>query len=360
MRSNGVNSGGLDASIAYVIDPRFPGGTSSAVARELAVVAGLGLPMRVFAIGSKMFTGRIPAPVLEEALSALGLHLEWDPPVISADRIILHNPAFLKFDQTFSTRLLAREIVLVTHENFMRPGDVVAFDVATCLDLIDRNSLASRKLLAPVSTVNRGSVERWLRLYGDDRPWALAPDDWFNICDFEMMPPVPIPSDRRGRHSRPGYEKFPALDAMDVCFPPHAQSNVILGADTLIDEKLNRPHWEMIRFRSIPVSSFLDRVDFIVYFTAPLWRESFGRVLAEAIAAGKVVISDAQTASTFGGGVVAARPEEVDTVIGSFLADPVRYGMQVRSAQKQIASFSSARFLEMFLSRSRCEKETAA
>jgi hypothetical protein len=34
-------------------------------------------------------------------------------------------------------------------------------------------------------------------------------EDWINICDFPFAPPTPAPRDRRGRHSRPGFEKFP-------------------------------------------------------------------------------------------------------------------------------------------------------
>ncbi|MEM6761186.1 MAG: hypothetical protein AAF601_17075, partial [Pseudomonadota bacterium] len=53
--------------IAYVIEPRFPGGTSSAVAQELAVAVTLG-DVQVHAISSAMFPGREVAPVLEKAI----------------------------------------------------------------------------------------------------------------------------------------------------------------------------------------------------------------------------------------------------------------------------------------------------
>ena len=89
-------------------------------------------------------------------------------------------------------------------------------------------------------------------------------------------------------------------------------------------------------------------IDFMVYFTAPTLRESFGRVLAEGIAAGKVVISDPGTASIFEGAVVAANPQGVDKQIARFLSDPARYRLQVELAQTGLKVFSADRFAESF------------
>jgi glycosyltransferase involved in cell wall biosynthesis len=85
----------------------------------------------------------------------------------------------------------------------------------------------------------------------------------------------------------------------------------------------------------------------MVYFTAPTSRESFGRVLAEGIAAGKVVITDPDTASIFGDAVVAARPDEVDAVVAAFVADPARYARHVARAQSRLAAFSAESFLRI-------------
>ena len=86
----------------------------------------------------------------------------------------------------------------------------------------------------------------------------------------------------------------------------------------------------------------------MVYFTSPAWRESFGRVLAEALAAGKVVISDAETASTFGAGVIGARPEEVDACIARHLAKPELYRRQVARGQDSLSRYSASAFTTMF------------
>ena len=330
--------------LAYVIEPRFPGGTSSAVARELRAVAG-SAAIEVHGITSSMFPGRPVASVLAATLEELGLPLKMDAPRIAADRVIVHNPSFLKFDTRFAPRLVAEEVILVTHENFLRPGGQETHDVARCLDLIDRASVALGKSLAPISPYNRSTVTEWLAAHPSHSHWQVRAADWINICDFPLVPPTSTPRDRRGRHSRPGFEKFPDARALDLCFPAHAEANVILGADGLEDLGRQRPHWDLIPFQGIDLASYFARIDFMVYFTAPTFRESFGRVLAEGIAAGKVVISDPATAAVFGDAVVPARPEDVDGIISDFVASPARYAAQVRKAQARLGTFSAANFL---------------
>ncbi|WP_413872632.1 hypothetical protein [Albidovulum sp.] len=333
--------------VAYVLDPRFPGGTSSAVAEEIAAIRPLARP-ELHAVSSRMFSGQELSPALAAACDAAGLEPVWDAPLIAADTVILHNPAFLKFDARLGRRIIARELIVVTHENFLRPGGAEGFDVAGCLDRIDRGTLALAKTLAPVSAHNRATVTDWAARNGLRPGWSVAAADWFNICEFPLSPPTTTPRDRRGRHSRPGFEKFPPRAVLDLCFPPHAEANVILGAEVLMAEEAPPPHWQLHPFRGLDLARYFEMIDFMVYFTAPTWQESFGRVLAEGIAAGKVVISDPETASGFGSAVIAARPEEVDGIIAGLVAAPERYAARVLAAQAALAGFSADAFRARF------------
>lgn len=332
-------------TIAYVIDPRLPGGTSSAVAQELRVMAPH-YQLVIYAIKSQMFKGDIVAPQIASILEELQLELIWDPTDIAADTVILQNPAFLKFQTVFEPRIVTHDLIVVTHENFLRPSGAEAFDVGKCLELLDRNTLAFRKQLAPISAYNRRTVTEWTAL-NSAGVWTTTPENWFNICEFDLTEPSATPQDRRGRLSRAGYEKFPTLDDMDLCFPATAEANVILGADTFLADDVERPHWSLLPFRQITVDQFMERIDYMIYFTAPTWRESFGRVLAEATAAGKLVITDPLTAENFGDGLVAATPQEVNALVAGFIADPARYQEQVRRAQAALSRLSSQAFLSM-------------
>ena len=334
-------------SISYVIDPRFSGGTSSAIASELKVVSQFG-HVTIHAISSEMFKGKFIAQNLRNTLRELRLQVIWDAPTINADIVLLHNPSFLKFQSSLNSKIITKHLIIVTHENFLRPGQIEAFDVSKCLGIIDRATLALKKSIAPISPCNRKAVSDWMKLHPQHTGWHVLKSDWFNICDFQLMPPTSTPADRRGRHSRPGIEKFPNITDMDICFPSHSESNVILGADIFLQNRLYRPHWKMLPFQSVDVARFFEMIDFMVYFTAPTWRESFGRVLAEAIAAGKVVISDPETASIFQGAVLSAQPVEIGAMIRNLVANPALYQKHVVKAQKSLEALSTIAFKNHF------------
>jgi len=336
-------------TISYLFDPRFQGGTSAAIAAELRALAEVGLRPRLHAVESQMFSGRTLSRQIEETIAGLGLSLEWNSPSIGGDLVVLHNPSFLKFDSAFCSRIVARDLITVTHENFLRPSGEESFDVAHCLKLITGNSLALRRRLAPVSPYNRTVLNKWLAESDSCEDWQMLEDDWFNICDHTLTAPTANPRDRRGRLSRPGAEKFPALADLDLCFPTTSEANVILGADGLIAGRTNRPHWQLYEFNRLPVENFFEMIDFLVYFTAPTWSESFGRVLAEAVAAGKVVISDERTAAMLPDAIIPAEPADVDRIIADFIAHPVSYRDQVEKAQQSLAHFSPSAFRRLFV-----------
>ena len=286
---------------------------------------------------SALFKGRPPNPAILAALEEVGQRLLPEPPVVHADVVVLHNPTCLRFDRRLRPRLSAPRTIVVTHENFLRPDGSEGFDVAHCLDLVAERTAGGETIIAPVSEGNRATVAAWLA----QRPgsgWRLAADDWPNVCDLPFLPPASHPRDRRGRHSRPGFEKFPSLAAMRAQFPPHAERCAILGADSLLRERDSLPsYWELLPFGSMRVADFLAGIDFFVYFTHPLLRESYGRAIAEAVAAGKLVVTDPATAATFGPGVVADDGGGVDGIVAAHIADPGRYAAAVLRAQADLA-----------------------
>ncbi|WP_299134008.1 hypothetical protein [uncultured Amaricoccus sp.] len=329
--------------LTLLVEPRFPGGTAAAVAAEIRALAP-SFDLRVVALETAMFKDREVNPRLAEALAATGVEMIPPPSVIRADTVVLHNPACLKFERAPLPRISCQRAFVVTHENFLRPNGAEGFDIAGCLSRIDDSLVAGRRWLAPVSDWNRAGVADWLAAAGSR--WRLADFDWANICDFDLLPPTDRPRDRRGRHSRPGLEKFPDRDTMLRHFPAGAEICAILGADGFLDDPEGPPrHWKALRFGETEVASFLGEIDFFVYFTNAMWRESFGRVIAEAIAAGKLVITDPGTAATFGAAVVASDGGDVDAIIARFIAEPGRYQAFVRAAQASLARFRPESFV---------------
>jgi len=331
----------LNPEITLVLDTRFPGGTSSAVARELFALSQFAR-VRVVGIYSRMFNGQEDNPKLKTVFDELGITPEYNPKALTSDTIVIHNPSFLKFNESLETRFVCNRLIAVAHENLLRPNGEESFDVSKCLSLISQNTLARQYFLAPVSGYNRGTVESWLKT--SDVNWHVAEFDWFNICDFEMCEPTSNPADRRGRHSRAGFEKFPNNETMQLLFPQSADYCGLLGADSLIADSQHPKHWNLYKFQEIPVSIFLEKIDFFVYYTHPNLQESFGRVIAEAIAAGKIVITDSLTAQTFGSAVIAALPKDVDTIIRRFIDDPQAYQNHVKNAQATLKRFSAEQF----------------
>ncbi len=333
--------------LALVLDPRFPGGTSAAAAAEIRALADV-VDLEVVALETAMFRGREVHPAIAAALEEHGLSLAWHPPVVRADTIVVHNPSCLRFDTALSLRLSCAAAVVVTHENFLRPNGSEAFDVGGCLELLERASVCGGRYLAPVSAYNRRTVADWLAQFG--RAWEMFPTDWCNIVDEKLIPPTPSPRDRRGRHSRPGFEKFPTLDVMRAHFPAHADACIILGGDGFMLEPDEVPeHWDVRPFGATAVDAFLREIDFFVYFTNPLWRESFGRVIAEAIAAGKVVITDKATATSFGDAVIACDGGDVDRIVTELVNAPDHYVDIVRRAQSLLSRLRPEAFLARVL-----------
>lgn len=290
-----------------------------------------------------MFANHDPHVDLARTCATLGIEIELGRKVISDDVIIYHNPSFLKFEKGPLPRLMCDHAIIVNHDNLLTPQGLENFDVSQCLALLDQALLCRRKTMVAVSPYNLDTINRWMA--DNDADFEVSPIFWPNIIDLPLLEPNQAPSDRRGRHSRTGPEKFPPDSDMQQLFPPHAIYNGILGGDIFLGDDVPA-HWNVHGFRSIGVDQFLSMIDFFVYFTHPGLRESFGRVIAEAISAGKLVITDPATARNFGAGVIGCEVGQVNEIIQKFVAEPQSYVKQVKQAQSDLEAFSAARFLE--------------
>lgn len=326
--------------LAILADSRFPGGTSSAIAAELDAISEA-VVLTLYDIGGRMFRNREPNQKVVDAASRNGHVIRPGRGVITADVVVLHNPVLLKFEETLPFRINSKKLIVVTHENFLSPHGDEEFDITKCLGLLERASICEERWLAPISAWNRKGVTEWCAR--EACAWNVVPFDWFNICSFELDEITPPKGDRRGRLSRPGAGKFPDTHVMADHFG-NAEEVHILGADRLIDDPEIPAGWNLYPFGAMPVAELFQKIDFFVYFTNSAWRESFGRVIAEAIAAGKPVITDPGTAAIFGNAVIATDGNDIDAIIAGMLADPEHYTNFARVAQSSLSRFSPESF----------------
>ena len=330
--------------LALVCDPRFTGGTSASVAADIRAL-GRHMRLSVVAIETAMFKGRRVHPAIEAALEEAGVVAELEPvggprrydrlpePVLPAIRHRANGPIELRAGVRRDPRELPRSERLGGARRQRR--------VWTSSRLRSSAAPATWRPFRPTTAAP------WRRGLPGSSRLAAGGGRLAVVFDPELTPPTRAPRDRRGRHSRPGLEKFPPIDTMLAHFPAHAERCAILGGDTFLLDRRDAPaHWEVLRFGEADVADFLSGIDFFVYFTHPIWRESFGRVIVEAIAAGKVVITDPGTAATFGEAVVASDGGDVDRIIQGFIADPQRYVAFVEAAQARLSEHRPAAFVE--------------
>jgi hypothetical protein len=324
-------------NIAVVTSEKFPGGTSTALATELPSLAKAGLTT-IYSPPLRMFRGLPANPHLTRAAKQLCVDIQSECYIISARTVVLHNPLIFKFDEEVDFRIVCENFICVMHENLTYPNGTDRFEYRRILGLLDDIVECRSFILAPISGVSRAAIP--------DLParFEISGQDWNNIVAAEMVPPTEAPRNRRGRHSRPGMEKWPPIEDLRRCFA--GGESYILGADYIRNHDHGLKNTTFYNYGELAVDRFLSKFDFFAYFHSASWRESFGRVISEAICAGKLVLTHGYLRKTFGDACVYCEPEDVDGLVETYTADPSAYGEKVTLAQRAMAGFSRDAFEE--------------
>ncbi len=335
-------------SVTYIFNARISDISAKIIARELSAIAGTCRP-NIIAFDGQSPNANPLSTALEDTLLQLGLQVQREQTAISAETVILHTPLTLANDGFSDLNIVTRNLIVVADECFFRPGGVPAFDVDDCLSRIDHNTLALRKTVAPVSPACRASVKKWLARGNNSKIWSISPDDWLPICDFELQKPGKSPRDRRARRSPPDLQYFPNDADLALMFPSHAEKNTIVGAQHFGPHNPAKPFWNLSMPDNANDAPYFGTFDFMVYFTSPNWCECFSYEVMRTIAAGKLVISDAETAIDYNGAIFPATPGKVDGIIAGYIADPESYTKQIIRAQQTLQHFTPERFRSMFV-----------
>lgn len=341
--------------IAFIADPRFPGGTSTALAQEMGAASAAGLRCCLLPLRGPALRHPWPFhPAVESRISRGEVTLAGQGERIAARFAIVHHPSLMTRLPTGHLGVTADHAVLVLHHPLRDGTGAVQYDLSAVV-ANTRSVLGPVPWLAPVGPLVRAQ-------FGPD-PKAdhgapLLERDWYNLIDvsdwLDLTGRPDTPRDpplRIGRHSRPFAPKWPATVELARCaYPDLAGFRVsMLGAPAeALRQKYGEipAHWDLLPFNGLPVQEYLADLDFYVYFHDTTWVEAFGRAPLEAAACGLTVILPPHFEPVFGPAAVYSTEAEVADVLTELAADPKSRALQARRARAHVSrTFGPESFL---------------
>ncbi|MBB4481290.1 glycosyltransferase [Rhizobium etli] len=334
--------------VVHAADPRFYGGSSSAVRIEIQSARQFGLStallpfLGVSDIRSRRFEERL-LDVLERQ------EVPWltgEEPV-ECDILFAHNPLAFAHMPTRPLRVRSKVVLLsVQHPPFDGAGNA-QYDI----DVVKRNlerMFGAPVIFAPVGPKVRNQFEDIIA----GRPELLR-HDLFNLIDLDEWPirTAQPPRERAviGRHSRRDLLKWPDTEAeLRAAYPDlgNVQIKVMGGVPDQIVPLIGS-NWNISPYSNSGVPQFLNKLDFYVFFHSRRWVEAFGIGIAEAMASGLVTILDPSFRDLFEEGAVYCRPEETTGVVERFLSSPEAFSAQSAAARTLVEKkFSKSRYPE--------------
>ncbi|SCW82822.1 UDP:flavonoid glycosyltransferase YjiC, YdhE family [Rhizobium mongolense subsp. loessense] len=323
--------------VVHAADPRFHGGTSSALRTELKAANQWGvscgllpfLGQRTRELG--VFDSRTAA-VIEQSNTVWLTGSE----EATCDILLAHHPAVFERMPRSPVRLQPRRVVCVVHHPLFDGNRVPQYDLGVVERVLDR-LFGVPVVFAPVGPKVRSQFDS----IGTESPALLRHDLWNMVDLAEWASPqrtAPTGTVNLGRHTRADPAKWPSsADELRAAYPdtPNFAIKVLGGAPTSIQPWIGS-NWQISPFAQNSVPDFLRRLDFYVYFHSPQWVEAFGVCIAEAMASGLVTVLDPSFEGLFEGGAVYCNVAETRNVIERFVASPSTYLQQSNAARELV------------------------
>ncbi len=334
-----------ELDVVYVIDGRFEGGVSTAVASELDEIFRDNERIRVGLLLVRAHLLHLPWPVhvgIRAHVTAGRLQLLRPGERWHAQVALVHHPVVFRHLPRTPLPVTADRAILILHHPMFDNTGARQYDVAEVQANIAA-TLAPEVLIAPVSPVVRRALSGHRSEHG-----PVVDEDWINLIypaewPFDLDRPPPDPAHIvLGRHARPHPQKWP--DTWEEAAAAHLADRPevelrILGAGDFLTEHYGRampPTWVELPFSDEGVPEFLSGLDFYVYYHSSAWLEAFGRTVLEALACGLVTILPPHFEEMFGEAAVYATPREVAAVIDGFLEDPDAWQAQRIRARRWV------------------------
>ena len=332
-----------------VADPRFTGGTTSAIVADVEALANAGARIGLLAVRSEFpYLDQFEPNPRWQALCDLDtvLPVNCNSDVI-AKGVFFHNPLVFDFKLTPSLRLEAEIAVLVTHHAPFNGLGELEYDPARVAGNICQR-FGLNPTFAPISASVRRQLERF------EPAVSLLPQDWPNVFDQSVfVRKTPILSEDRvtiGRHSRPDPTKWGDTAAeIEAALPVSQNSRIrVMGCPRQHLETIgvDTSAWTILDFNEEPVVQFLERLDIFSYFYARHWFEAFGRIVAEAALTETACILDKRLETNFRDVGYFCQPDEVGSVLEHLKNDPKVARVRAAKARQIIVDRYRAEMLE--------------
>ena len=320
-----------DFDIVLAGDFRLIGGTSSAIAAEIRAYVSAGLKVGLLPLHAHFF----PAgqPVHQEISRLIADHsitvLRAGGDNCTCTLLLLHNPIVLQNAPLEAVNLRSKYRLIIAHHVPQTRTGALNYEPWDIEARVCR-AYGGGAIWAPISPVCRASFRR----LAFDLP--ILSSNWHNVIHVEDWgTPRSHPRHRRisiGRHSRPDPDKWPSNREDFLAAYPNSENVDVhfLGGEQLIDLGLGKlpRNWHLYPFGHFSPRTFLEMIDFYVYFHHPETIEAFGRAPAEAAAAGCVVILPPYMQATFGPAALYCEPRDVKNILLALHRDPAAFAAQ--------------------------------
>jgi hypothetical protein len=319
-------------------DLRFPGGTSTAIAEELAAAAAAGYRTALVQIKGPVL--RYPHPFHPRIRACIddGLVDLVDPDRPVSGRLLLaHHPTLFSHRLNRALHLSAeRKLLVVWHPPLDGYGEP-AYDWAG----IDQNAqaaLGGNVLWAPVGPLVRAqfaTLDGAPPLLDDDWHSVVDPDAW-QVDRSRFVDSRPV----IGRHSRPDPLKWPDTRELTLAAYPDDPRFLIrvLGGGPYLHALMGSypRNWQVYGFNAMPAERFLGMIDFFVYFHHSRWVEAFGRTIIEAMASGALTIVPPHFRPLFEDAVLYAEPQQAPDLVRAYRSDARRFREQIERGRADV------------------------
>ena len=301
-------------------DPRFSGGTSAAVAADVRAMSDAGLNVGLALVQSVGFfqdsdTENQSILQLSDLPGVTQVQLDPAKP-LKCDIAFFHHPSVFENPVVKKAPVRASRSLLVAHQPLFLGDSALAFDPFRVQRNVQRQ-FGQSLLWAPVSGICRQQFRAYaplLRMTTEDWPNAFDVSAWIPRRDKLQSPVLAI-----GRHGRAHPDKWPATgDEIALSLPAGPDAKIsVMGADPafLEDKGVDISDWSILAFNEQPVADYLDALDVFSYHHSPLWVESFGRTIAEAMLMGVRCVLSPALRPTFGSHALYGTPAEVPDIL---------------------------------------------